>query len=295
MKFGITFPQTQIRSDPVAIREYIQTVEEADFDYLATYEHVLGAHPDRFREDGAPFTKPAYFHSDPFHEPFALFAYAAALTNRIELVTNVLVLPQRQTALVAKQAAEVDILSGSRLRLGVGVGWNFTEYEALGEDYHTRGARQEEQIRLLRKLWTEELVTFKGRFHNLDRVSINPRPVRSIPIWLGGAIDERLLERAARLADGWTPFLSPTPETARVLEQLRTHLQTNGRNPATFEIQTNLSTAGSSASEWVNEAKWWQDQGVTHLGLGGFSRDSTPVQALQLAMEKQRTLVQELE
>jgi probable F420-dependent oxidoreductase len=295
MKLGVTFPQTQIGRDPVAIRDYIQASEGAGFDYLMTYEHVLGAHPDRFREEGAPFTTPAYLYGDEFHEPFALFAYAAALTTRIELVTGVLVLPQRQTALVAKQAAEVDILSGGRLRLGIGVGWNFTEYEALGQDYRTRGARQEEQIVLLRKLWTEELVTFAGRFDKLDRVGINPRPARSIPIWLGGGTDERLLRRVARMADGWVPFLTQSPETVRILERLHALLEANGRDASAFGLQVGLNTSGhDEAADWVEEAGRWKELGVTHLGLGGYTRDSTPAEALKRAIEIRRVLADEI-
>jgi probable F420-dependent oxidoreductase len=291
LKLGITFPQTQIGNDPSAIRDYFQTVEGAGFDYVGAYEHVIGAHPDRFREEeGAPFTRPAYFHYDAFHEPLTLFAYVAALTSRIELMTHVLVLPQRQTALVAKQAAEVDILSGGRLRLGIGVGWNFTEYEALGQDYRTRGAREEEQIVLLRRLWTEELVTLDGRFDRLDRVGINPRLARSIPIWLGGGTDERVMERAARLADGWVPFLPPTEETVRILDRLRALLDANGRDPSLFGLQVNLSSAGQSPSGWLEEARFWQRLGVTHLGLGGYSRDESPGEALKLALEKRKVL-----
>ncbi len=294
MKLGITFPQTQIGNDPTAIRDYIQTVEGEGFDYLGTYEHVLGAHPDRFREEGAPFTSPAYHFDDAFHEPFALFAYAAAITTRIELATHVLVLPQRQTVLVAKQAGEVDILSGGRLRLGIGVGWNFTEYEGLGQDYHTRGAREEEQIVLLRKLWTEELVTFEGRFDKLDRIGINPRPARSIPIWLGGGTDQRLLQRIARLGDGWMPFLAPNQESIRILEQLRALLEANGRDVAGFGIQLGLSSEGQSPADWVAEAKRWQELGVTHLGLGGLTRDTTPSQALEKAVEIRRAIAGEV-
>ncbi len=294
MKLGITFPQTEIGNDPTAIRDYIQTVEGEGFDFLGTYEHVLGAHPDRFQEEGAPFTNPAYLQGDAFHEPFALFAYAAAITHRIELVTHVLVLPQRQTALVAKQAAEVDILSGGRFRLGIGVGWNFTEYEALGQDYHTRGAREEEQIVLLRRLWTEELVTFEGRFDKLDRVGLNPRPARPIPIWLGGGSDERLLQRIARLGDGWMPFLVPNEESARIVQQVRALLEANGRDASNFGIQLGLSNEGQSPTEWVAEARHWQGLGVTHLGLGGLTRDTTPNLALEKAVEIKRAIVGEV-
>lgn len=293
MKLGVTFPQTRIGSNPAAIRDYFQTVEGEGFDFVAVYEHVLGAHPDRFREPGAPFTTPAYLYNDPFHEPFTLFAYVAALTSQIELATCVLVLPQRQTSLVAKQAAEVDILSGGRLRLGIGVGWNFTEYEALGEDYGTRGARQEEQIALLRRLWTEELITFRGRFHNFDRVGINPRPANSVPIWLGGGTDEKLLQRVARLADGWVPFLPPTEESVRVVERLGALLRENGRDPGSFGLQVNLSADGKTEREWVEEAGWWKGLGATHLGLGGYARDQAPDQALERAIKIRRVLAAE--
>ena len=294
MKLGITFPQTQIGSDPVAIRDYIQAVEGEGFDFLGTYEHVTGAHPDRFQEEGAPFTSPAYLYGDLFHEPFALFAYAAAITTRIEFATHVLILPQRQTALVAKQAAEVDILSGGRFRLGIGVGWNFTEYEALGQDYRTRGAREDEQIVLLRRLWTEELVTFDGRFDKLDRVGINPRPARSIPIWLGGGTDERLLQRIARLGDGWMPFLASPEESVQIIDHMRSLLEANGRDATELGIQTGLSGEGSNAAEWVAEAKRWQELGVTHLGLGGLTRDTTPSQALEKAVEIRRAIAGEV-
>jgi probable F420-dependent oxidoreductase len=145
---------------------------------------------------------PPYLYDDQFHEPFVLFSYLAGLTTRLQFATGILILPQRQTALVAKEAAELDLISGGRFRLGVGIGWNFTEYEALNEDFHTRGRRQEEQIVIIRKLWTEPLVSFEGRWHKLDRVAISPRPQRPIPIWIGSGTSDQLIRRVARLADG---------------------------------------------------------------------------------------------
>lgn len=284
MKFGVTFPQTEIGSDPSDIRDFAQTAEGAGFDYLVTYDHILGAHPDRFAGKDVGFPSPPYLYRDQFHEPFTLFAFLAAVTKRIELTTGIVILPQRQTALVAKQAAEVDLLSGQRFRLGVGVGWNFTEYEALNEDFHTRGARQEEQITVIRKLWTEELVTFQGRWHKLDRVGINPRPTRPIPIWIGGGFKEPLLRRVARLADGWMPLLMPGQDAHAIFDRLRYHLGQEGRDIASFELQANVSTGRGSEADWLNEAKHLQSLGVTHLGMGPIVRNCAPMAALKQAI-----------
>jgi probable F420-dependent oxidoreductase len=284
VKFGVTFPQTEIGTDPVAIREFAQAAEGAGFDYLVTYDHILGGHPDRFAGKDVGFPSPPYLYRDRFHEPFTLFAYLAAVTKRIELTTGIVILPQRQTALVAKQAAEVDLLSGQRLRLGVGIGWNFTEYEALNEDFHTRGARQEEQITVIRKLWAEELVTFEGRWHKLDRVGINPRPARRIPIWIGGGFKEPLLRRVARFADGWMPLLMPGQDAGPVIERLRYHLSQEGRDIASFGLQANVNTARGSETDWVNQAKQLRSLGVTHLGMGAIVRDCAPMAALSRAI-----------
>src|SRR5579862_7789472 len=201
MQIGVVYPQTELRGDPAAVRRIGQAVEDLGFDHLLAYDHVLGAvHADRARQLTGPYTE-----HDPFHDPFVMFAYLAGITERIKFATGVLVLPQRQTALVARQAADVELLSGGRLRLGVGVGWNHVEYEALGQDFGTRGARQEEQIGLLRRLFTEPVVDFAGRFDRVDRAGLVPRPARSVPIWLGGS-GEAAFERAARLADGFIFF-----------------------------------------------------------------------------------------
>lgn len=200
MKIGVVFPQTEIGSDPVIIRDYAQTAEGLGFTHILAYDHVLGANPDR----PGGFTGP-YTYQTPFHEVFVLFSYLAGITQHLEFVTGILILPQRQTALVAKQAASLDVLSGGRLRLGVGLGWNKIEYIALNEDFHTRGKRIEEQVMLLRRLWTEPLVDFKGKWHTIPDAGINPLPIQQpIPIWFGGR-EEPALRRAARLADGWLP------------------------------------------------------------------------------------------
>src|SRR3979490_114036 len=201
MQIGVVYPQTALRGDPGAVRLIGRAVEDLGFDHILAYDHVLGAvHAGRT----PPLTGP-YTEHDPFHAPLVMFAYLAGITEQIRFATGILVLPQRQTALVARQAADVDLLSGGRLRLGVGVGWNHVEYQALGQDFGTRGARQEEQVALLRQLFTEPVVDLAGRLHRVGRAALVPRPARSIPIWLGGS-GEAAFERAARLADGFIFF-----------------------------------------------------------------------------------------
>jgi len=290
MKFGVTFPQREIGTDPAAIRDFAQTAEGAGFDYMVAYDHVTGAHPDRFIGRDVGFPSPPYLYDCEFHEPFTLFAFLAGATTRIEFTTSILILPQRQTALVAKQAAEVDLLSRGRLRLGVGVGWNFTEYEALNEDFGTRGLRQEEQIALLRRLWTEELVTFDGRWHSLDRVGIAPRPPRPIPIWIGAGFTEPLVKRVARFADGWMPLLVPGQDAAPIIERLRHHLAQEGRNPATFGLQLAVPTPPGREAEWLRDATRLKALGATHLGIGEFARGSTPLEALRRAIAARELL-----
>src|SRR6185437_12094649 len=204
MRLGAIFPQTEIGNDPIAVRDYAEAVEAMGYQHILAYDHVLGANTASRPDWSGPYTS-----ETSFHEIFVLFGYLAAVTRRVELVTGVVVLPQRQTALVAKQAAEVDVLSGGRLRLGVGVGWNDVEYQALGESFSDRGARIVEQVTVLRELWTKPIVHFEGRSHRIDGAGLNPLPIqRPIPIWMGGW-DERVLRRVGRLADGWFPLRHP--------------------------------------------------------------------------------------
>ena len=206
MRYHAIFPQTEIGNDPAVIATFVREVEAMGFDGLVVYDHVVGADP------GRPNWKGPYTIATPFHEVFVLLAFCAAITSRLELATGVLILPQRQTTLVAKQAASLDVLSGGRLRLGVGVGWNWVEFDALGMSFHDRGKRIEEQVALLRKLWTEESVTFEGRWHQIDRAGLNPLPVRRpIPLWMG-ADSERAIRRVARLADGFFAHFAATDE-----------------------------------------------------------------------------------
>jgi probable F420-dependent oxidoreductase len=202
-----------------------------------------------------------------FHEVLVLYGYVAAITTQLELATGVLVLPQRQTALVAKQAAEVDVLSGGRLRLGVGVGWNSVEYQALGQDFHNRGARSEEQIALLRALWSEKVITFEGRWHTVEQAGLNPLPARPIPIWIGG-YSEVTLKRAARIGDGYFPAVSPPNQQARqILDQLREYLRAEGREPASFGIEPRLTLSQVPEDQWADYVSGWQALGATHLSV----------------------------
>jgi len=263
VKLGVVFPQTEIGNDAAVIRDYAQAAEQVGYNHLLVFDHVLGAHADRF--EGR--FRPPYDHQTPFHEPFVLFGYLAAATTALELVTGVLVLPQRQTALVAKQAAEVDVLSNGRLRLGVGIGWNFAEYEALGEAFRNRGRRIEEQIALMRELWTKELVDFDGRYHHMRQVGINPLPVRRpVPVWMGGGV-ETVLRRAARIADGWFPQFRPGPESAATIERLRGYLREAGRRPEDFGIEGRISMFNTPEDQWGAALEGWRDMGATHVSL----------------------------
>ena len=261
MKLGVVFPQTEIGTNPLELREYVQTVEGLGYDYLMIYDHVLGANPDRPGGWSGPYT-----HHTPFHEPMVLFGWMTALTRHLEFMTGVLILPQRQTALVAKQAAQISLLSGGRIRLGVGVGWNEVEYESLGEDFHTRGKRIEEQVTLLRDLWTKPLVTFAGDFDTVPDAGINPLPSQPIPIWFGGDADVAL-RRSAKLGDGWIPNAMPLPELRVRLDTLRTYLADAGRNTEGFGIDVRMSVSRTPQTEWANEAAQLADMGVTHLAI----------------------------
>ena len=262
MKLGVVFPQTEIGRDPVAVRDYAEAAESLGFDHLLAYDHVLGANTA-----SRPGWSPPYTHKYMFHEPFVLFGYLAGITKTIGLVTGILILPQRQTALVAKQAAAVDVLSGGRLRLGIGIGWNDVEYEALGEDFKNRGRRSEEQIEVLRALWTQELVTFHGRWHKITDAGLNPLPIqRPIPIWLGGSA-EPVLRRVARLGDGWLPRTEPTDHARVFIEKIRSYAREAGRDPGRIGIESRISIAHRSPEEWIKDVAAWKRLGATHISV----------------------------
>jgi probable F420-dependent oxidoreductase len=266
MQIGVVYPQTELRGDPIAVRRIGRAVEDLGFDHLLTYDHVLGAvHANRTRNLTGPYTE-----HDTFHDPFVMFAYLAGITERIGFATGILVLPQRQTALVARQAADVDLLSGGRLRLGVGVGWNYVEYEALGQDFHTRGTRQEEQIKLLRRLFTEPVVDFSGRFDRIDRASLMPKPARSIPIWLGGH-GEVAFERASRLADGFIFFGGNSDQVVGEWKRLRDRVGALGRSVDDFGADW-VVLRRDSMGDLISEIDAWRDAGGTHISLDTIGR-----------------------
>jgi probable F420-dependent oxidoreductase len=271
MQIGVVYPQIELGGDPEAVRRIGRTTEELGFDHLLAYDHVLGAlHQDRDPPLVGPYTE-----RDPFHDPLVMFAHLAAMTERIGFVSGVLILPQRQTALVARQAADVDLLSGGRLRLGVGIGWNYVEYEALGQDFRTRGAREEEQIALLRRLWAEPVVEFTGRFDGVDRASINPKPTRPIPIWLGGYGDAAY-QRAARVGDGFI-FGGRTEDVFGAWDRMRDRVGEAGRAVERFGGEyVVMSRKGPEAV--AAKVTAWRDAGGTHaavltMGLGIDSTD----------------------
>jgi probable F420-dependent oxidoreductase len=261
MNLGVVFPQTEIGTDPAVIRDYAQAAEDLGYSHILAYDHVLGASTEHRPNWRGPYTS-----ENQFHEPFVLFGYMAAITKRVELVPGVIILPQRQTALVAKQAAEVDILSGGRLRLGVGTGWNPIEYVALGERFETRGKRIEEQVVLLRALWSDTAIDFKGEWHEVRHAGINPLPVRrNIPIWMGGAA-EVVLKRIARIADGWLPQSKPE-ETRPMIERLRAYAQEAGRDPSEIGIEARINLRQGTLDDWRAQLEGWRELGATHVGL----------------------------
>jgi probable F420-dependent oxidoreductase len=272
MEIGVVYPQTELRGDPAAVRRIGRAVEDLGFDHLLAYDHVLGAvHGDRMPSLTGPYTE-----HDPFHDPFVMFAYLAAITERIQFATGILVLPQRQTALVARQAADVDLLSGGRLRLGVGVGWNPVEYDALGQDFRTRGARQEEQIELLRRLFTEPVVDFSGRFDRVDRAALVPKPTQPIPIWLGGS-GEKAFDRAARLADGFIFFGAGIENSVDAWNHLRDRVQDQGRSLDGFGGDYVVLPPGD-VDDVVAEIDAWREAGGTHVSVVTMRRGLTSVE-----------------
>lgn len=286
MRIGVGFPQHEIGigNDVGAIREYVQAAESLGYSHLRTGDHVLGANAGSRPEWRGP-----YDHTHLWHETLTLFGYLAGITEKLELTSSILILPQRQTALVAKQAAEVDFLSQGRLRLGIGVGWNPVEYEALGEDFHSRGRRIEEQIDVMRDLWTQKLVTFEGRWHKITDAGLNPMPVQQpIPIWIGGGPGsaggassiqaERVIKRVAAKANGWFPSIGLENGVKDVISRLHKYMRNEGRDPSEVGIEGQISLDDKGPDRWIQQALEWKHAGATHcsvytLGLGYTSLD----------------------
>ena len=260
MRYGVVFPQTEIGADAAIIRDFAQTAEGLGYHHILAYDHVIGANLT-----SRPGWQPPYAYKDSFHEPFVLFSYLAGLTKSVELVTGVIILPQRQTVLVAKQAAVLDVLSGGRLRLGIGIGWNPVEYEALGENFKNRGRRSEEQVEVMRKLWTQDLVTYEGQWHKITDAGLNPLPIqRPIPIWFGGS-DDRTLHRLARLGDGWFPLMEPDDKCRAAIEKIRSYAREVGRDHKNIGIEGRVTFGQSSPQEWARAIEAWKNLGATHV------------------------------
>jgi len=271
LKIGAVLPHHEIGVDPGAIKAFAQGVEELGAEHILIYDHVLGADPDRPGGFSGPYDKDVRFH-----EPLTTFAFIAGVTSTIGMMSAVMILPQRQTALVAKQAAQVAILSENRFRLGVGTGWNAAEYQALGEEFGNRGRRQHEQVELLRLLWSQETVDFKGKYHEIPLASINPRPSAMIPVWFGGAAPA-LLKRCALLGDGWIPVMGPNLAAATAIDSIKAQRKEHGLPWEGFGIQAQAQFSGGDAERWHSHASKWRDLGATHIAVATHAAGETDV------------------
>jgi probable F420-dependent oxidoreductase len=262
MKIGVVFPQTEFGNDPVAIRDYAQTAEALGYTHVLAYDHILGANPNRPGGWRGPYT-----YQTPFHEPFVLFGFMAGATQTIAFVTGIIILPQRETAVVAKQAATLDVLSNGRFRLGIGIGWNEVEYIALNQNFKTRGKRIEEQVEVLNLLWQQELITYQGRWHNIPDAGLNPLPVqRPIPIWFGGHADA-VLRRIAQGGAGWLPNYRDAAQAKPEIEKLAGLLAENGRSLTDIGIEFRQSYGDGNPHTWQKTIAAWQNVGATHMSL----------------------------
>ncbi|MED5341566.1 MAG: LLM class F420-dependent oxidoreductase [Pseudomonadota bacterium] len=271
MQIGAVFPHNEIGTDPGAIKAYAQGVEAMGITHLLIYDHVLGADPDREGGFRGPYDKDV-----AFHEPFTTFAFIAGVTDKIDLITTVMILPQRQTVLAAKQAAEVALLSNNRFKLGIGVGWNELEYVGLNETFNNRGRRQEEQVDVMRKLWSEDSLDYTGEYHRIDKASINPRPSKTIPIWFGGSAPA-LLDRVARLGDGWIPLMGANDKAKECIDTIKQTRKAAGLSFANFGIQAQAQYAGGSPERWRKHAEAWREMGCTHLAIATHNAGPTNV------------------
>jgi probable F420-dependent oxidoreductase len=281
MRVGVVFPQTEIGGDRGAVREYAAAVSDLGYSHIAVFDHVVGADPAVHAGWDGPYD----VHTT-FHEPMVLFGYLAALTP-LELVTSILILPQRQTVLVAKQAAEIDLLTGGKFRLGAGLGWNQVEYEALGMDFASRGARVSEQVTLMRRLWSEESVTFDGKYHKVTGAGIAPLPIqRPIPVWFG-ARAKVALRRAGRIADGWFPTMQPGPDLTEAKSIVHDAAREAGREPASIGMEGRVNVGHESPEEIAERSSAWREAGATHLSLNtmgaGFATVEEHIAALRSA------------
>jgi probable F420-dependent oxidoreductase len=279
VRLGVLLPQSEGMRDPTATKDFAQAVESLGFDHLIVFDHVVGADP----ENRPPGWRTFYNHKTFVHEPLVLFGFLGGVTSRLEFSSEIIILPQRQTVLFAKQAAEADYLTGGRLRLGLGIGWNTLEFEALNERFSNRGRRIEEQVEVLRALWTQEVVDYKGRWHKIDRAGVNPMPVqRPIPLWMGGYA-EPVLRRVAAVADGWMPLFKPGEDTSKQMTaQLRGYIQEAGRKGSDVGIEGRINLSEGNLEDWLNQFEEWKGLGATHVGVstGGSSSQQEHIDLL---------------
>ncbi len=262
MKLGVTFPQNVIGGDPKLVRDFAQTVEGLGYTHLVAYDHVVGINPASYPDWTGPYTS-----ADLFHDPFTLFSFIAGFTEKIELSPQIVILPQRQTVLVAKQAASLDMLSGGRLRLGVGIGWNHVEYAAMGENFRNRGKRSEEQIAVMRALWSNPHVVFEGKHHTIPDAGINPLPEEPLAIWLGGGVDATY-DRIGRLGDGWLNIYHGPDKFQESVVKIHASAEKAGRDPKSIGLESWIGMSDDDSPElWRSEIEQWRNLGATHLTL----------------------------
>jgi probable F420-dependent oxidoreductase len=261
MQLGCSIPVGDIGTGPGVLRDYAQAAEGLGYAHLVAPDHVLGANPEADHEGRRVGTT-----ATAYHDPFVLFGFLAGCTQKIGFAVGVLILAQRQAALVAKQAASLDVLCGGRFRLGIGVGWNEVEFTGLNENFHNRGKRSAEQVRVMQALWAEPHVKFAGEFHTIEDAGINPRPASGrVPIWYGGHA-EATFRRAARYGDGFMPLAYPMGDQAlAAFDKLRGLLRENGRDPASYGIEVWVSPGAGTEAEWRKEIGFWKEAGVTHV------------------------------
>jgi len=281
MKIGLVFPQTEFGSNPIEIKDYAQTAEGLGFSHILAYDHVLGANPNRTEELNGPYT-----FLDSFLSPLLLFSYMSAITETIEFATGIIILPQRQTALFAKQAATLDQLCSGRLRLGIGIGWNKIEYQALNKDFHNRGRRIEEQVQILRLLWQKPLINFFGKWESILDAGLNPLPIqRPVPIWFGGHA-KPVLERTGRIGDGWMPNYREAVQAKPSWDLIRETAEKNGRNNSKIGLEARIhyktGTKSNHKGDWIKIMQTWNDIGATHVSFNtmNFGLDS-PMKHIQ--------------
>lgn len=283
MWFGSALPITAF-NDVAMVKDYAQALESAGFDFTSTSGHIMAQPPATNPQ------RPDRQYVGPFYDPFVTFSYLSAVTTKLRFITSILILPAWPTVLLAKQAAELALFSGGRFELGVGVSWNPAEYQALGQNVHDRGRRIEEQIEVLRLLWSQPFVTFDGRYHKLDKVGINRGPLPPIPLWFGSETGERALRRVARLADGWMSLGDPSAD----LPRLRTYMQEAGRDPATLKVRGPLMAGDGGEAAWIQAGKKLQAAGVTHINITP-PLDLTPAQGLQRVIAARKVLAEALD